>query len=540
MRMPEPQVQCVPVSTIQRQAEDERVEEPDQVEVGEEVLQAKVLPGQTEKGALGKQRPFEGLRSQGQPLADENRKFFETRFGADFSGVRVHTDSRAGESAAALHAKAFTVGREIVFGSGQYQPTTEDGRRLLAHELTHVVQQAGMNRPDGRQAGLIQRQAEGANAPVARLNPQKIPLRRLKHELEIIERAAAVLRKLAVDAMRHTHGSGTFSRDSLFDSLRGNKRFKWLKNPADLDPAIERLIADGIITTDEQPAGERDVRSASYGFLLDRSGQVDGLDSLLAEGVRLRKEIALLEERIQVGDPLKPVYQTGQIPIELSSDARQVKQEKAAEMRLRRLQEQYGEMPGSLGRAMQEEIRAAEKDLEQKKRYRTFALSVAEFMTELQRAYPGFSGGNYRGHSWGEFSADLYLRASKNYYEWIPSLREPELSASAIQGRQREERTLHRYSGKYYARDAVKQFFEALNALAVQGLPKYGKFSWRAIYNDMPLARELNARYGGGHVLQADNHGPQGNKLHIHLDICPVDAGVNPLAPPFAAGAAGQ
>jgi len=85
----------------------------------------------------------EVLRSPGQPLDSETRAFFEPRFGHDFSHVRVHTDAKAAESAAAVNALAYTVGRDVVFGVGQYAPKTPLGKRLLAHELTHVLQQRG-------------------------------------------------------------------------------------------------------------------------------------------------------------------------------------------------------------------------------------------------------------------------------------------------------------------------------------------------------------------------------------------------------------
>jgi Putative regulator of cell autolysis len=65
----------------------------------------------------------------------------ESRFGYDFSGVRIHTDAKAAESARAIDALAYTVGRDVVFGTGQHTPETGAGRLLLAHELTHVVQQ---------------------------------------------------------------------------------------------------------------------------------------------------------------------------------------------------------------------------------------------------------------------------------------------------------------------------------------------------------------------------------------------------------------
>ncbi len=83
------------------------------------------------------------LNSPGQPLDAGTRAFMEPRFGHDFSRVRVHTDARAAESARSVNALAYTVGRDVVFGAGQYAPGMSEGRRLLAHELTHTLQQVG-------------------------------------------------------------------------------------------------------------------------------------------------------------------------------------------------------------------------------------------------------------------------------------------------------------------------------------------------------------------------------------------------------------
>jgi Domain of unknown function (DUF4157) len=83
----------------------------------------------------------EVLGAPGQPLDKATRTFMEPRFGHDFSQVRVHSDARAAESARTVNALAYTVGRDVVFGSGRYAPETSEGRKLLAHELTHVVQQ---------------------------------------------------------------------------------------------------------------------------------------------------------------------------------------------------------------------------------------------------------------------------------------------------------------------------------------------------------------------------------------------------------------
>jgi len=77
----------------------------------------------------------------GQALPPEVRTDMESRLGADFSSVRVHTDGRAAASATAVQARAYTVGEEVVFGPGGLDASSSDGRRTLAHELTHVVQQ---------------------------------------------------------------------------------------------------------------------------------------------------------------------------------------------------------------------------------------------------------------------------------------------------------------------------------------------------------------------------------------------------------------
>jgi hypothetical protein len=85
------------------------------------------------------------LRSPGQKLPDATRAFMEPRFGHDFSQVRVHTGTQAAASAKSVHARAYTVGHNMVFGSGEFSPGTALGNRLLAHELTHVAQQTGIS-----------------------------------------------------------------------------------------------------------------------------------------------------------------------------------------------------------------------------------------------------------------------------------------------------------------------------------------------------------------------------------------------------------
>ena len=82
------------------------------------------------------------LRSSGQPLGEATRAQMEDRLGFDFSGVRVHADAEAAQSARAVGARAYTIGSDVVFGAGEYAPRSREGQRLIAHELTHVRQQA--------------------------------------------------------------------------------------------------------------------------------------------------------------------------------------------------------------------------------------------------------------------------------------------------------------------------------------------------------------------------------------------------------------
>jgi len=153
MRMPEPvlqrqnkpdeeeekPIQAKPVADqitplVQRQPEVEEDEK-------EELLQTNKISGQNAEPTPDLESRINAFRSGGQPLAESERAFFEPRFGFDFGKVRVHTDSQASEAARAVKARAFTIGRDVVFGKGEYAPETGVGRQLMAHELTHVVQQ---------------------------------------------------------------------------------------------------------------------------------------------------------------------------------------------------------------------------------------------------------------------------------------------------------------------------------------------------------------------------------------------------------------
>jgi hypothetical protein len=146
---------------VQRQTEEE--EEPVQAkllqrqEKEEEEIQTKQALNQTPEVTPNIESNINSMKGGGQPLSESTRAFFEPRFGTDFSQVRLHTDDKAGKIARSINAKAFTTGKDIVFNSGQYSPGTSSGKHLLAHELTHVVQQNVMTFSDKKIQGLFEK-----------------------------------------------------------------------------------------------------------------------------------------------------------------------------------------------------------------------------------------------------------------------------------------------------------------------------------------------------------------------------------------------
>ena len=115
----------------------------------EELIQPKSNTGAAPQVTPGIAHDIHSFKGTGQPLPASERTFFEPRFGRDFSNVRVHTDNQAARTAQAINARAFTFGHNVVFGAGEYSSDTLAGRKLIAHELAHVVQQSGKS-TDGK------------------------------------------------------------------------------------------------------------------------------------------------------------------------------------------------------------------------------------------------------------------------------------------------------------------------------------------------------------------------------------------------------
>jgi hypothetical protein len=130
---------------IQRQIEEEEEEE---------LVQTKSAPGSTSQVNADIESRIQSMSGGGQPLSESTRAFFEPRFGVDFSQVRVHQDAESGDISASLGARAFTLGKDIRMGRGE---STSD-KRLMAHELTHVVQQ-------GYRTSVVQKQQTAPACP---------------------------------------------------------------------------------------------------------------------------------------------------------------------------------------------------------------------------------------------------------------------------------------------------------------------------------------------------------------------------------------
>ena len=163
---------------VQRQVEPEEEEEmrrqvEEKVEE-EENMQAQGAPPQSQTVTPAIESRIKSLKGSGQPLSNSTREFFEPRFGTNFNQVRLHMDPQAAEIAKFVNAKAFTTGNEVVFGAGQYSPETSNGKRLLAHELTHVVQQnipakaSALTSLNIKNASMIQRTPLFWNEPISK------------------------------------------------------------------------------------------------------------------------------------------------------------------------------------------------------------------------------------------------------------------------------------------------------------------------------------------------------------------------------------
>ncbi len=132
-----------------------------------------------------------GLRGNGAPFSGNTRRYYEARFGTNFSNVRIHSNTKAEKLADTVNAQAFTYGSDIVFAKGKYSPESSEGKRLIAHELTHVIQQAGGKNNNKlslkKKNNIIQRKKSLYKSRIGGVKEFKNDLRRISIVLDNVE-----------------------------------------------------------------------------------------------------------------------------------------------------------------------------------------------------------------------------------------------------------------------------------------------------------------------------------------------------------------
>ena len=168
MRMTQPTTLGTAPVAIQRKCEACEDEEK------KKEIQTKRAPSALGTGALDTRAAVSATAHGGQALPSGLRAYFEPRFGVDFARVRIHTDGAAANAARSVQARAYTLGRDVVFGAGEYAPASAEGRRLIAHELAHVVQQGAARAKAGAPV-KPERASDGAESSVVGADSQSIP-----------------------------------------------------------------------------------------------------------------------------------------------------------------------------------------------------------------------------------------------------------------------------------------------------------------------------------------------------------------------------
>jgi hypothetical protein len=195
---------------LQRQTEEEE----------DELLQTTTAADHTPEVTPKVASTIASMRGGGQPLPALEQTFFEPRFGNDFSQVRIHTDNQAAEVARSVNARAFTAGRDVVFGAGEYAPGAASGRRLMAHELTHVIQQTGALLPSIAPLKHRSLQRSEAPEPLAEANDTAIAV----DKIDIIDSSSG-----AVGGFKGIRGKANLNKPGPFENRREIKNVHQVK-----------------------------------------------------------------------------------------------------------------------------------------------------------------------------------------------------------------------------------------------------------------------------------------------------------------------
>lgn len=496
-------------------------------------------------------------------------------FQFNFDQVKIHQDSAAAASAEQLHARAYTTAGHMVFGAGKYQPQSPEGKRLIAHELTHVVQQsqhprlqdgfvsqpgdaaereatrvadtvvsghplampprlsapsAPVMRDTGDDTATVAPPATTAapalptlgtaatTSPVASLSPRKEIQQQLTNEVTLMNNVQVIMdwvksktpaSNASGDAADIVPGILSFGTAELFKNKPLMKKLKPIpKTEDELKATLDLMAFYGLISRPIYTS----LSATEPEYLIHTDAKTQQPDT--ARFDKARKGVSDLKTKVEKlnkrPDSLSPLVETSVLPLSMAAGTQkeEVKPEKDAAAALSKLEQDLEtlEKSGTDDEAtqkkkadLQKKIVAAKEKLRKKQGFHTFAADVTNLLERLAKVNTSWRAGTYPNHSWGEFSADVFLQAGLvNVPDADP------------------------FSGMYWKRDVVNQFFDDLNSEAEKDDPDTGRFAWRAIYNDKPLAVDVNKKYGAGRVIHAPHHGPDGDKLHIHLDLKPV------------------
>ena len=273
-----------------------------------------------------------------------------------------------------------------------------------------------------------------------------------------------------------------------------------------VDPAA--IVADRL-TKRRLRAGSRTAAGLSsvldvlvqYGVLSrDAGGQITVSDlngppqqALDADAGRIATFRTAFDRRVETRNLTNPLVRTELIDPALAAGAQAERREEQQAL------DALAALETQLAAATTQEVRdrltprveRARRRVANAQSYRTFATSVADFLRRLQAKNSRFSAGNYHGHFWGEFSADIFLRVPQT-------------------------------ADGFYRRPDTQTFFADVNETANESGP-FGLFSWHAVYNDPQMVTHVRTSYGQQRIHTAPHHGPAPDKLHIHLDLRPVD-----------------
>lgn len=187
----------------------------------EEAQTVRRAPGGPMTGPVAPPIVHDVLNAPGRPLDASVRDDMEQRIGHDFSRVRIHTDGQSAASARSMNARAYTVGHDIAFGAGEYAPATQKGRRLLAHELVHVVQQGASLHPNRLSDGRSVAGQEGAGGASSNLpGPDRPRVQRQTDDTDGAEpREPELTRAQEIELSRSSPGEFAGDPDPLALSL---------------------------------------------------------------------------------------------------------------------------------------------------------------------------------------------------------------------------------------------------------------------------------------------------------------------------------